>query len=195
MVVLAHPFLWLPDEHEVLQESNPQQDVAQQFHDVRRRVKLPLVELLLLLHFKLEEFTLLDQAVELAHGRFTVHSVEELLLSQRRQLPTEGVDREVHFPDLFEDEHVDVADVDLEEVVAALDVVRGHVVLHLELEQLVVVGDVHHEYGDVEAFLQLLVVHPLGLHLDVGFVEVGHLFEQLFASLVFLRVFHHFAFR
>jgi len=155
---------------------------------------LPLVELLLLLHFKLEEFTLLDQPVQLAHGSFTVHGVEELFLSQRRQLPTERMDWEIHFPDLVEDKHVYVADVDLEEVVAALDVVGGHVVLHLELEQLVVVGDVHHEYRDVEAFLQLLVVHPLGLHLDVAFVEVGHLVEQLGAPLVFLRVFHNFVF-
>jgi len=100
------------------------------------------------------------------------------------------VDGKLHLPDLVEHEHVDVADVDLEEVVAALDVLVRHVVLHLELEQLVLVRDVHHQDRDVEAFLQLLVAHPLRLHLDAALVELRHLLEQLRLALVFERVGH-----
>lgn len=189
-VVLAHHLLRLPDEHQVLQQRDAQQDVAQQLHDARRGEQLPLVELLLLLHLELQELALLDEPVQLAHGRLAVDRVEELLLGERRQLPAEGVDRELHLPDLVEHEHVDVADVDLEEVVAALDVVVRHVVLHLELEQFVLVRDVHHQDRDVEALLQLLVVHPFGLHLDVAFVEFGHFLEEVRLALVFERVGH-----
>jgi len=83
------------------------------------------------------------------------------------------VHRELDAPDFVKHAHVDVVDVEFEELKALLDAWLHHVGLHHFLETLVLVGNIHHEDGDVEALQKLLVFHPLLLDILVLHVLFG----------------------
>jgi hypothetical protein len=81
---------------------------------------------------------------------------------------------EINFPDGIKDLYIDITNIDFEEVITAFNVIVNHLILHVQLEHLVLIGDIHHENRDVEPFLQVIIIHKLYFHFDFIFFKFWH---------------------